>query len=44
MSWPYHLPALVRISSVDGVDIGWRIQHSLAFAIELEKIGIDRID
>ncbi|MGY3609570.1 hypothetical protein [Bradyrhizobium sp. Leo121] len=34
----------MRISSVDGVDIGWRIQDSLAFAIELEKIGIDRID
>lgn len=42
--WPDHLPALVRISSVDGVDIGWSIEDSIAFAAELRKIGIDMID
>ncbi|WP_441231984.1 NADH:flavin oxidoreductase/NADH oxidase [Tardiphaga sp. 215_C5_N2_1] len=42
--WPDHLPALVRISSVDGVDIGWSIEDSVAFAIELKKIGIDMVD
>jgi 2,4-dienoyl-CoA reductase-like NADH-dependent reductase (Old Yellow Enzyme family) len=42
--WPDHLPALVRISSVDGVDIGWSIEDSVAFAIELKTIGIDMID
>lgn len=42
--WPDHLPALVRISSVDGVDIGWSIEDSVAFAIELKKLGIDMID
>ena len=25
--WPDHLPVLVRISSVDGVDIGWSIEE-----------------
>ena len=42
--WPEHLPAWVRISSVDGVDIGWSIEDSIAFAVELKAIGIDMID
>ncbi|MCK9543835.1 MAG: NADH:flavin oxidoreductase/NADH oxidase, partial [Novosphingobium sp.] len=30
--WPDHLPCFVRISSVDGVDIGWGIEDSVAYA------------
>lgn len=40
MSRPYHIPALARISSIDGVAIGWWINNSLASAIELKNIGI----
>jgi 2,4-dienoyl-CoA reductase-like NADH-dependent reductase (Old Yellow Enzyme family) len=42
--WPDHLPCFVRISSVDGVDVGWQIEDSVAFAIELKRLGIDVID
>lgn len=42
--WPDHLPCFVRISSVDGQGVGWQIEDSLAFAVELKKIGIDVID
>ena len=37
--WPDHLPVFVRISSVDGVDIGWSIEDSVAFATELGRSG-----
>lgn len=42
--WPDHLPCFVRISSVDGVDVGWRLEDSVAFARELKVTGIDLID
>ena len=42
--WPDQLPVFVRISSVDGVDIGWSIEDSIAFATELKAIGVDVID
>lgn len=42
--WPDHLPCFVRISSVDGLGVGWQIEDSVAFAIELRKLGIDVID
>lgn len=42
--WPDHLPCFVRISSVDGVGIGWSLDDSVAFAAELKAIGIDVID
>lgn len=42
--WPDHLPCMVRVSSVDGVGIGWQIEDSVAYAIELKKLGIDMID
>lgn len=42
--WPDHLPVFVRISSVDGVDIGWSIEDSVAFAIELRAVGVDMVD
>ncbi len=42
--WPEDKPVFVRISCVDGVDIGWSIEDSVAFAAELKKIGIDVVD
>ena len=36
---PDHLPVFVRISSVYGVDIGWSIEDSVAFATELRALG-----
>ncbi|MFZ4603279.1 MAG: NADH:flavin oxidoreductase/NADH oxidase [Caulobacterales bacterium] len=42
--WPAHLPCFVRISSVDGVGVGWTLEDSVAFASELKAIGIDVID
>jgi 2,4-dienoyl-CoA reductase-like NADH-dependent reductase (Old Yellow Enzyme family) len=42
--WPDDLPCFVRISSVDGVGIGWSLEDSIAFAKELKAIGIDVID
>lgn len=43
-SWPRHKPMFVRISSVDGVEGGWSLDDSVAFASELKKIGIDIVD
>jgi 2,4-dienoyl-CoA reductase-like NADH-dependent reductase (Old Yellow Enzyme family) len=42
--WPDELPCFVRVSSVDGVDIGWSLDDSIAYARELKAIGIDLID
>ena len=42
--WPDHLPCFVRVSSVDGVGVGWQLEDSIAYAKELKKLGIDMID
>ena len=42
--WPQDKPVFVRISSVDGMDGGWEIEDSVAFAKELKSRGIDAID
>ena len=42
--WPEHLPCFVRVSSVDGVGVGWQLEDSIAYAKELKKLGIDMID
>ena len=42
--WPAHLPCFVRISSVDGVGVGWGLEDSIAFARELKAIGLDVVD
>jgi 2,4-dienoyl-CoA reductase-like NADH-dependent reductase (Old Yellow Enzyme family) len=42
--WPDHLPVFVRISSVDGVDIGWSIDDSVEFAKILKQVGVDMVD
>jgi len=43
-TWPTDKPMFVRISSVDGIDVGWRIEDSVIFAKELRKLGVDAID
>ena len=42
--WPAQLPCFVRISSVDGVGVGWALDDSIAFARQLKVIGIDVVD
>jgi len=42
--WPADKPVFVRISSVDGMDGGWDLDDSVAFAKELKARGIDAID
>jgi 2,4-dienoyl-CoA reductase-like NADH-dependent reductase (Old Yellow Enzyme family) len=43
-AWPADKPLFVRISSVDGLDGGWTIEDSIAFARELKARGVDVID
>jgi 2,4-dienoyl-CoA reductase-like NADH-dependent reductase (Old Yellow Enzyme family) len=42
--WPPHLPVIVRISAVDGLEGGWSIEDSIVFATALRDLGIDAID
>jgi 2,4-dienoyl-CoA reductase-like NADH-dependent reductase (Old Yellow Enzyme family) len=42
--WPDDKPVFVRISSVDGIEGGWDLDDSVAFAQELKARGIDAID
>ena len=42
--WPADKPLFVRISAVDGVDIGWTIEDSVKFAKALAARGIDLVD
>ncbi len=42
--WPDHLPLLVRVSSVDGIDGGLTLEDSIAFAREAKARGVDMID
>jgi 2,4-dienoyl-CoA reductase-like NADH-dependent reductase (Old Yellow Enzyme family) len=42
--WPDDLPCFVRISSVDGVGVGWSLDDSIAYAKALKAVGIDVID
>src|SRR3546814_13387906 len=41
--FPKNRPVLVRISSIDGVDIGWSVNDSISLARALAGIGIDAI-
>jgi 2,4-dienoyl-CoA reductase-like NADH-dependent reductase (Old Yellow Enzyme family) len=41
--WPADRPMFVRISSIDGIDIGWSIEESVAFAKALAAIAIDAV-
>jgi 2,4-dienoyl-CoA reductase-like NADH-dependent reductase (Old Yellow Enzyme family) len=42
--WPDHKPMFVRISAVDGIDVGWTIEDSVMFARALAARGVDVID
>lgn len=42
--WPDHLPCFVRISSADGIGVGWQLEDSIVFARALKAVGIDVID
>ncbi len=42
--WPAARPLFVRISSVDGIGIGWSIEDSVTFAKALAECGVDAID
>jgi 2,4-dienoyl-CoA reductase-like NADH-dependent reductase (Old Yellow Enzyme family) len=42
--WPKDKPVFVRISSVDGIDGGWDLDDSVAFAKELKARGVDAVD
>jgi 2,4-dienoyl-CoA reductase-like NADH-dependent reductase (Old Yellow Enzyme family) len=43
-AWPEDRPVFVRISAVDGVDGGWTMQDSLAFAQAMRPLGVDVVD
>jgi 2,4-dienoyl-CoA reductase-like NADH-dependent reductase (Old Yellow Enzyme family) len=42
--WPNDKPVFVRVSAVDGLDGGWTIDDTVAYAKELKARGIDVID
>jgi 2,4-dienoyl-CoA reductase-like NADH-dependent reductase (Old Yellow Enzyme family) len=42
--WPADKPLFVRISAVDGVDVGWAIEDSVTFAKKLAARGVDLVD
>lgn len=43
-AWPQSRPLFVRISSVDGIDVGWSIDDSVKFARAAKALGVDLID
>lgn len=43
-AWPDDKPVACRISSVDGVGIGWSLEDSTVFAEALARIGVDLVD
>lgn len=42
--WPSDKPVFVRVSAVDGIDGGWTMDDTVAYARELKACGIDVID
>jgi len=42
--WPADKPLFLRISSVDGIDGGWVLEDSIAFAKRLKPLGVDVMD
>jgi 2,4-dienoyl-CoA reductase-like NADH-dependent reductase (Old Yellow Enzyme family) len=42
--WPKDKPVFLRVSAVDGVDGGWTLDDTVAYAKELKFRGIDVID
>ncbi len=42
--WPDERPLFYRVSAVDGIDVGWSIEDSVALAKELKARGVDVVD
>jgi 2,4-dienoyl-CoA reductase-like NADH-dependent reductase (Old Yellow Enzyme family) len=42
--WPADKPLFVRISAVDGIDVGWSIEDSVTFARKVAARGVDLVD
>lgn len=42
--WPADQPMFVRVSAVDGINVGWRVEDSVEFAKALAAIGVDVVD
>lgn len=43
-AWPAEKPLACRISSVDGVDVGWSLDESRYLAARLRELGVDLVD
>ncbi len=43
-AFPDDKPVGVRVSATDWVEGGWNIENTIAFANELKKRGVDRVD
>src|SRR5262245_16577435 len=43
-AWPRYKPLFVRVSAVDGIDGGWSLDDTVAYAKDLKLRGIDVID
>ncbi|MBP1804615.1 NADH:flavin oxidoreductase/NADH oxidase [Rubellimicrobium aerolatum] len=43
-AWPAEKPLFVRISAQDGLDGGWTVEDSVAYARALKDLGADLID
>lgn len=42
--WPQDRPLFVRVSAVDGLDGGWTLDDTVAYAKALKALGVDVID
>src|SRR5215510_2268479 len=42
--WPKEKPVFCRVSAVDGIEGGWDLDDSVAFARELKRRGVDAVD
>lgn len=43
-NWPADKPVFARLSTVDGIDVGWSLEDSIRLARELHARGVDVID
>jgi 2,4-dienoyl-CoA reductase-like NADH-dependent reductase (Old Yellow Enzyme family) len=43
-AWPKRKPLFLRVSAVDGIEGGWSLEDTVAYAKELKLRGIDVID
>ena len=43
-AWPRSKPLFVRVSAVDGIEGGWTLDDTVAYAKELKARGVDVVD